>query len=59
MLGGVSGLLCSAFGLVCFGVQQTAKDLSEYDGRSAEGMAGTFRLLLASAMLNSLILPHY
>lgn len=59
MLGCVSGPPCSAFGLlVCFGVQQTAKNLFEYDGKSAEGMAGTFRLLLASAMLN-LILSRY
>lgn len=60
MLGCVSGPPCSAFGLrVCFGVHQRAKDLSEYDGRPEEGMAGTFGLLLAFLMLNSLILSHY
>lgn len=60
MLGGVSGPLCSAFGLlVHFGVHQTAEDLSEYDGGSEEGTARTFSLLLRSAMLNSLILSHY
>jgi len=52
MLGCVSGPPSSAFSFL---VHHTAKDLFENNGRSEEGMAGTLRLLVASADLYRII----